>query len=301
MSETVLQHALAWAGHSHGVFPLHYPVTHNGQTVCSCGRLCGKQAAKHPYSVRGFAVHGHLDATLNPRLIERWFGLSIPEANLGVSTEKLVVIDVDPRDGGDESLKKLEAEHGALPLTWRALTGGGGTHDIYAAPDGVEIYNVVAAQMTDPPLGPGIDVRARGGYIVAPPSRHMSGGVYAWSVDHHPADVPLAPAPDWLVEKLTARGTSPDGGSTEPIPSDEWAQLTRQPIEKYRDKAACRIAGHFFRHSCDYELVLGMLLAWNTTCCKPPLDYSELKEVVDRIARREANRIKAQLKRDRGE
>ena len=91
--------------------------------MCSCGRLCGKQAAKHPYSVRGFAVHGHLDATLNPRLIERWFGLSIPEANLGVSTEKLVVIDVDPRDGGDESLKKLEAEYGELPLTWRSLTG----------------------------------------------------------------------------------------------------------------------------------------------------------------------------------
>jgi len=299
MTEPALPHARAWASHGHGVFPLHWPVTHNGQTVCSCGRLCGKQAAKHPYSVRGFAPHGHLDATLNPRLIERWFGLCIPEANLGVSTEKLVVIDIDLRDGGDESFKKLEAEHGEWPLTWRSLTGGGGEHIIFAAPDGVDVVNVVAKQMTDPPLGPGIDIRARGGYIVAPPSRHMSGGVYAWSVDHHPHDTPLAIAPDWLVEKLTARGpaTNPDGGSAEPIPSDKWARLTRQPIEEYRDAAAASIAGHFFRHSCDYELVLGMLHAWNTTWCKPPLDHDELKDVVDRIALREANRIRAQLNR----
>ena len=177
MSEPALPHALAWARHGHGVFPLWWPVTHNGQTVCCCGRLCGKQAAKHPYALRGFAPHGHRDATLQPGIIKLWFGLRVPEANLAVSTEKLVVVDVDPRDGGGESLRALEREHGELPLTWRTLTGGGGEHIIFAAPNGVAVGNVVAKQMTDPPLGPGIDVRARGGYIVAPPSRHISGGV----------------------------------------------------------------------------------------------------------------------------
>ena len=93
----------------------------------------------------------------------------------------------------------------------------------------------------------------------------------------------------------------PPGAQPEPISSDKWAQLTRQPDPEYRDEAATKIVGHLFRHNCDYELVLGMLLAWNTACCKPPLDYDELKDVVDRIALREANRIKAQLKRDRGE
>ena len=139
MTEPVLPTALAWRRRGHGVFPLHWPVTANGQTVCSCGRLCGKRAAKHPYEVRGFAPHGLLDATLNRGLIERWFGLCIPDANLGVATERLVVIDIDPRDSGDESLQALEREHGELPLTWRTLTGGGGEHIIYAAPDGVEI------------------------------------------------------------------------------------------------------------------------------------------------------------------
>ena len=93
----------------------------------------------------------------------------------------------------------------------------------------------------------------------------------------------------------------PPGAQPEPISSDKWAQLTRQPDPEYRDEAATKIVGHLFRHNCDYELVLGMLLAWNTACCMPPLDYDELKDVVDRIALREANRIKAQLKRDRGE
>jgi Bifunctional DNA primase/polymerase, N-terminal len=293
MTEPALPHALAWVGHGHAVFPLHWPVTHNGQTVCSCGRLCGKQAAKHPYALRGFAPHGHLDATLQTGIVKLWFGLRVPEANLGVATERLIVIDTDPRDGGDESLRALEREHGELPLTWRSLTGGGGTHDIYKAPDGVEVFNVVAKQMTAPPLGAGIDVRARGGYIVAPPSRHISGGSYCWSVDHHPAHVELAIAPDWLVEKLTrARAApTPDGAPAGPIPSNVWAQLTRKPIEEYRDRAALRIAGHLFRHWCDYQLVFGLLHAWNSAWCKPPLGYQELTDIIDRVANYEAERL----------
>jgi hypothetical protein len=304
MTELVLPSALAWIGRGHGVFPLHWPVTHNGQTVCSCGRLCGKAAAKHPYALRGFAPHGHLDATLQAGIVKLWFGLRVPEANLGVSTENLVVIDSDPRHGGDESLRKLETEHGELPLTWRALTGGGGTHDIYKAPAGVVIASFNAELEIkwgrEPPLGPGVDVRARGGYIVSPPSRHISGGVYCWSVDHHPADIPLAVAPDWLVEKLTrARSTTttPDGAPAGPIPSNVWAQLTRQPIEEYRDRAALRIAGHLFRHWCDYQLVFGLLHTWNSAWCKPPLGYQQLTDIIDRVANYEAERLERKHER----
>jgi hypothetical protein len=310
MTESVLLNGLAWAKHGHASFPLWWPVTRDDRTACACGEPCGKQAAKHPVAsvTRGnrlifLAPRGHLSATTNTGVLKHWFGYLAPQANLGISTEKLVVVDVDPRHGGDESLKNLEAEHGELPLTWRSLTGGGGEHIIFAAPVGAEIYNVKAEGMTDPPLGPGIDVRARGGYIVGVGSTHISGRRYEWSVDHHPADVPLAPVPDWLAERLTAcdTATSPNGGSAEPIPSDVWSQLTRRPIIEYPDEVAARIVGHLFRHSCDYELVLGLLHAWNTTWCKPPLDDDELKDIVDRIALREANRIRAQLKRDRGE
>src|SRR5262249_58193398 len=157
-------------------FPLWWPVTHNGQTVCACGRLCGKQAAKHPHGK--LAPHGPNSATDDPDVIERWFGLAVPNANLAVCTDKLVVIDIDPRHGGDESLRALEREHGELPLTWRSLTGGGGEHIIFKAPDNVTISSFSAENEIkwgrEPPLGPGIDVRARGGHLVAPPPRPTS-------------------------------------------------------------------------------------------------------------------------------
>ena len=63
-----------------------------------------------------------------------------------------------------------------------------------------------------------------------------------------------------------------------------------------RDYTA-RIAGHLFRHSCDYQLVLGMLHAWNSAWCKPPLGYRELNRIIDRIANREAARIEGELER----
>jgi hypothetical protein len=81
----------------------------------------------------------------------------------------------------------------------------------------------------------------------------------------------------------------------DPIPSDVWSQLTRQPIIEYRDMAAARIAGHLFRHSCDSQLVVGMLHAWNSAWCKPPLGYHELNRIIERVAVREAARIEQQL------
>jgi hypothetical protein len=288
MTEPVLPHALAWARHGHAVFPLHWPVTHNGQVACSCGRLCGKTAAKHP--IARYVPHGHRDATLVSGIVKLWFGLRVPEANLGVSTEKLVVLDVDPRDGGDESLRRLEAEHGELPPTWRALTGGGGEHIIYAASDGIKVVNVVAKQMTDPPLGPGIDVRARGGYIVAPPSRHISGGVYAWSVDHHPNDTPLAPAPDWLVERLTAARGANGGKGHDPV---GWAARAAQKYteDEYRDEEVARIAGKLLRAvSLDPDFVLTLLHDWNACHCDPPLPANEVEDIFARICKSEIKR-----------
>jgi hypothetical protein len=288
---STLATALAFAGHGHGVFPIWWPVrAPDRRAVCACGRDCGKNAAKHPHA--RLAPNGLRSATIDSGIIKHWFGYLVPDANLGVVTDRLVVVDVDPRHGGDGSFAALMREHGEMPLTWRALTGGGGEHIIFACPDGAEIRNVVAEQMKNPPLGPGIDVRARGGYIVAPPSKHISGRDYAWSVDHHPQDVRLAFAPDWLIARLTTRtsGLSPDGPPLEPLGSDVWSDLTRRPISEYRDMAAARIAGHLFAHWCDYQLVRGLMHAWNSAWCKPPLGHRELDQIIGRIANRQADR-----------
>jgi hypothetical protein len=289
--------ALAFAKHGMAVFPLHYPVG-TDKLICSCGRLCGRDAAKHPYGK--LAKDGVNSATLDPGVIKHWFGYVVPDANLGVACDRLVVLDIDPRHDGDQTLAALEHEC-ALPQTWRTLTGGGGEHIIFSCPDGVSIKNYSPTTGSIPPLGPGIDIRARGGYIVAPPSRHINGRRYEFSVDHHPQDTPLAPLPEWLAERLVARHAADSVGNGDgivaPIPGNEWTALTSQPIAEYRDQAALKICGHLFRHNCDYDLVRGMLHAWNSAWCKPPLGYHELDKLIDRVANYHAERIERELAR----
>jgi bifunctional DNA primase/polymerase-like protein/primase-like protein len=301
---SALATALAFARHRHPTFPCHWPVEHPrhpGRLICSCGgelrgRPCAPNSrAKHPYG--RLCPSGLLDATTDSDTLKAWFGRDVPMANLGVCTDRMVVIDIDPRHGGDESFAALEREHGEMPLTWRTITGGGGEHVLFACPDGVEIRNVVAEQTENPPLGRGIDIRARGGYIVVPPSRHISGRPYAWSVDHHPADVELAPAPDWLVERLAARKATPNanGEQREPASSETWQRLSDSDriISEYRDMAAAQVTGHLLRRWCDPLLVKGLLHAWNQTYCNPPLPDDELRRILNRIARREDQRREA--------
>jgi len=256
------------------------------------GRPCGSPA-KHPYGK--LAPNGLLSATLDSDTIIQWFKVAAPTANVGVVTDRLIVIDVDPRHGGDVNLAALEREHGALPHTWRALTGGGGEHIIFSAPEGVTISSFSAEQMSDPLLGRGIDIRAKRGYIVVPPSRHICGRSYTWDVDHHPADTTLAMPPDWLIEKLTdpkARLTHTNtNGAALPVPSAEWEKLVTGPITEYRDLAAARIVGHLLRRWVNVHVAVSLMRGWNVMHCIPPLTDGELMKVINRIADKEADRM----------
>src|SRR5688572_32726626 len=94
---------------------------------------------------------------------------------IGLPTGKksgIVVLDVDVDDGGLESLAKLERAVAPAPKTARARTGGGGIHVFFRNPRGTEIRNSAGL------LGPGLDVRGEGGYVVVPPSRTQSS--YQW-------------------------------------------------------------------------------------------------------------------------
>jgi hypothetical protein len=249
------------------------------------GSPCGSPA-KHPHG--RLVPRGLLDATLDEPTIRQWF-TAAPLAGLGVATDKLVVLDIDPRHDGDLSLRALEDAHEPLVHTWRSITGGGGDHIIFAAPDNIEVSSFAAGQMSDPPLGRGVDVRARGGYIVAPPSRHINGRTYEWSVDHHPADTPLALPPSWLVEKLACRNNS--NNTVMPVPSAEWERIVTGPITAYQDIAAARIAGHLLRRWVNVHVVVALMRAWNCMHCIPPMTDGELMSVINRIANKEADRL----------
>ena len=128
-----LKMALWLAGQGLRVVPVHNPVGPKHERKCSCGNPQCPSQAKHPRT-----RHGIKDASKSKKQIRRWFK-KWPDANVGVATGKaseIIVLDVDPRHGGDKSLAMLEAEFGQLPSTWRFQTGGGGEHYYFKHPGG---------------------------------------------------------------------------------------------------------------------------------------------------------------------
>ena len=182
-----LDAALAYATEGWWVLPVASP----GPLVCTCGGPCDNPG-KHPLTRRG--VH---DASADPAQIRRWWR-RWPGANVGIATgarSGLSVVDVDLHHGATASLDALAAAGHVLPPTLRALTGGGGFHLFYRQPAEVTVPNTVGRLPgIEEPL-PGIDLRGDGGYVVAPPSRHVSGRPYRWPDDQPDA---MATLPRWL-------------------------------------------------------------------------------------------------------
>ncbi|WP_369719727.1 bifunctional DNA primase/polymerase [Bradyrhizobium sp. LLZ17] len=124
-----------------------------------------------------------------------------PHAAIGLPTgpmNGLFVIDVDTPDGHDqegrESLMKLEMRYGALPRTRMAESPTGSKHYYFKQPPDVTIPCSVSK------LGPGIDVRGNGGFVIAPPSVRPKRGEYKW-INH----ALIADAPKWLLDLVAVR------------------------------------------------------------------------------------------------
>lgn len=206
--------------------------------------------------------------------VDAWFR-RWPDAGVGIVTGRisgLVVIDVDPRHGGEGSLADLVGARGPLPPTLEARTGGGGRH-LYFAHPGTQLRNRVG-------IADGIDLRGDGGMIIAPPSIHPSGRAYTWTEGRSPGDVAVAPLPDWLLRLLRRQGRRP--GHT----LDYWRGLAKQGVaEGERNNTIASFAGHLLWHGVDPDVAEELLLAWNRACCRPPLSDDEVARTVASIAR----------------
>jgi hypothetical protein len=212
--------ALYYANYGWPVVPLHY--MKDGR--CSCGRVRCDSPGKHPTT-----KHGPKDASRNEIQLDHWWN-RWPDANIGIRTgvsTGIVVIDVDPRHGGDESLAELVREHGELPATVEALTGGGGRHLVFKHPGGT-IRNRSN-------MRPGIDVRGDGGYIVAPPSNHASGGQYRWREGHGPHETTPAEMPAWLLALVTRGNLEDTDANAAPV-----AEQAPTPPAMLADERAMR-------------------------------------------------------------
>ncbi len=180
------------------VLPLH-GINNGGICTCSRGDQC-RSTAKHPR-----LKHGLRDADVDAAKVAGWWR-QWPNAGLGVVTgecSKVIVLDVDSRHAGEESLATLLKQHGELPETTVVRTGGGGWHYFFAHPG----YQVPNASN----LWPGVDCRGDGGYVCFPPTLHASGRRYEF-VGTDMLDVSkLPPAPTWLLEALQQRSSGGNG------------------------------------------------------------------------------------------
>ena len=111
--------------------------------------------------------------------ITRWWTAE-PNAGIGVAVKPsgLVAIDIDPRNGGFETMERLEAQHGPLVSDVLAYTGGGGEHRVFSS----QLVDNLPGK-----LGQGVDVKADG-YICVEPSIHPSGKAYAWEASSDPLE-----------------------------------------------------------------------------------------------------------------
>lgn len=195
----------------------------DGVCTCANGALC-RYSGKHP-----LITDWQHSASNDPDQIRAWF-VAHPTANLGIHCAKsgLVVIDVDPRNRGHESLGRLEELlSGALPSTVEVCTGSSqvhgrnlrGLHIYYRCDPGFQVKGNLSQ------LGlPGIDIK-HNGFVVAPPSLHISGVEYEWAQGHSPRETDFAPASDEMLSLIARRSHNPRNEARTTETSTPWHEL----------------------------------------------------------------------------
>ncbi|MCL6447618.1 MAG: bifunctional DNA primase/polymerase [Armatimonadetes bacterium] len=238
------------------VIPLHS--VKNGR--CSCGNPDCDKPGKHP-RVPWKEFQGRRPTEEE---IARW-KKQFPGCNWGIVTGQVsgvIVLDID----GPEGAEAIKGKH--LPLTWTVQTGKG-THYYFRCP-GFPVQDAVRVL-------PGVDIRADGGYVVAPGSGHASGRKYTWVPGMNPDDLPdgPAPCPKWLLELL--QGKRQSGGRRDKI---NPVNVLNGVPEGMRDatlfKYACRLRTQGLTKEEATRLVLEA--ARN---CQPPFPEETAKEKVE--------------------
>src|SRR5215218_7854641 len=239
--------ALSYASRGIPVLPLHYPLPHRSDlqalsgdrplgpsassVSCSCRDPSCGQVGKHPLG--SLVPHGVKDATTNRARVLAWWTRH-PQANIGLATgHRFDVLDVDG-PAGEHAIRALAATHGLQSSGPLVRTGGGGWH-FYLTPTG--LGNVHPQGLEH------VDWRGRGGYVVAPPSRHACGHPYQWAAGRD-LDTPPSKVPAVLLERLryrqlhrpacpaelSAAGYGPSGRYARAALAEELARVAAAPV-----------------------------------------------------------------------
>lgn len=265
---TAYQAVLDYAERGWAVIPLHWAVADGCSCATSPTSCGGTSAGKHPLR-KGWAGGDRLSGA---DLYAIW-GEESPQANVGIRTGVISgfwALDVDPKSGGFESLKKLIDDIGPLPTTFVTHTPSGGYHYYLAMPNW-PIRNSANRELLRR-YGPGLDIRGDGGQVVAAPSVTPHGR-YTIRVD-----APIAPAPEALLTLLRAVGdvSGPDAEPIEDLPAvvdldpvaaaraQNYAQRTIEiVVAEYRDAVPGAGNDTLFRSACSVIEIAQS--PWNTT------------------------------------
>jgi hypothetical protein len=244
------------------------------------------QSGKAP--VHGFSIHNPLTTISEVR--KRWghcpsWSVAIPTG----SVSGLIVLDIDPRHGGEESLAELQRECGPLPDTVECQTGGGGRHLYFQAPN-----RPVGCRIN---LKPGLDLKGDGGYVVAPPSVHQSGDPYEWSPARSIIEYELAPLPDCLFQAAelpeqtagrSVASTSPTSAARDTLidAAKQYLANVDEPAEGERNQTIFNLAGHMHAfvirasgERLEEQDICSLLTEWNSRNSNP-LPESEIRAAV---------------------
>ena len=223
-----------------------------------------KPRDKRPLTRRG--LH---DASCDVSRVKSWW-TRWPNANIGLAILRgFIVVDIDK----PEAMGHLQAQDLTLPATVAATTGRG--RHLWYATGSVAVRNRVG-------LFPGIDIRAPGGYVVAPPSVHPNGSVYRWEVPLQRNRI--AQAPEWLLGHLAEAPSRPRKSP------DDWLQKIREPIPQgRRNQALAEVSGLLFRRL-PAQVAAELAFCWAQIKMQPPISDREIQQTLDSIAGREAQR-----------
>lgn len=288
-NSTLAAAAQAIAAHGWTLLPVH-GISPDGRCTCGKTHADPKEVGKHPA-----LYNWNSEASSDPEVVAKWWEQN-PDYNIGVVCNKsgFFVIDIDPRNGGDDSFQVLEERaEGSLILTVEAITGEynvrgrvvRGRHLFYKCDPNEKFLGNLAKEGLK-----GIDVK-HNGYVVLAPSRHFSGVNYEWAAGKAPWETELAEAPDELMNCLRKSQKKPVYSIPE-SKKDSFAYLAKiSPdfekfdLEKVLNEGlregeravgiyqlACSMANKYGTSAQDEEWIISRLLDFNAEKIIPPLE-----------------------------
>ena len=241
--------------------------------------------------------HGFKNAKPDSDQIERWWS-ALPEANIGIASEGLLVVDLDPLEPGQANTWLLAEPEKLIDLAAAptALTPRGGRHYVFRRPAGK------AWRCTTSRLAPKVDTRTDGGYFVVAPSRRPD-GAYQW-VSGLELDVPadgLPEPPAWLAQELDRLATSANatpklanGTPTLAHVATDGGEANAIP-EGQRNATLARLGGNMRRFGMTGAEIVAALRQTNQDRCVPPLPPREVERIAGSVARYEPDAISVAL------